>query len=490
MRIGWIVVFIGLLYSVALYGIAPDSLLEKLNSTQPNDAIQFTDDSYTSAHAFQEVLRAIGRSILPATVSVRSERARSDQPNLYPRTYEQNSSGSGFIISSDGYIVTNYHVIRHAQRIAVDLMDNQAPHQEYYATVIGYDEKTDLALLKIEPDHSLPVVPLGDSRDVSMGDWVIAIGNPYGLNGSMALGIVSSLGRDDIENDAAYRNYIQVDASINFGSSGGPLINLEGQVIGVNSMIYSNSMSNASVGIGFAIPINVCKDILRQILQQGSVRRGYLGVVVRSMDETMTRHFGLEQNQGVLVTEILEQSPAAYFGLKPRDVILSVNGTPIANPSELQRVIARYNEQEQIRLEILRDGTRQTLLIRLSSTDNRLNPGYLMEGSYPPSSSYSEDDTAPLGLELRDIETIEPAERDGYPDCGAVVFRIHPHSPASQSMVQVGDVIISVDMGREAVEILSASHFQEVMEAHADVKTFLLEIVRKPVTLFVLLIRD
>src|SRR5436190_21027632 len=268
--------------------------------------------------------------------------------------------GSGFIIDPAGYIVTNNHVVTNADKVTVIFQDNS----RHTAKVIGRDEKTDIALLKIDSNQKLPYVTWGNSDDAKVGDWVVAVGNPFGLGGSVTAGIVSALGRNI--NEGPYDDFLQIDAPINRGNSGGPTFNLHGQVIGINTAIYSPS--GGSVGIGFALPSNTAKNIVQQIRENGHVTRGWLGVAIQGITPAIAKSLGMDPDRptGALVASVTANSPAAKAGLKPGDVILSAQNQPIKNVHDLPRLVAKAPIGEKFDLQVRRNGKEMTLAANIA----------------------------------------------------------------------------------------------------------------------------
>jgi len=343
--------------------------------------------------------------------------------------------GSGFIIDSSGYIVTNQHVVGTSDKITVVLQDN-SKHQ---AKVVGRDEKTDLALIKIDAPANLAYVAWGDSNKVKVGDWVVAVGNPFGLGGSVTAGIISALGRNIHE--GPYDDFIQIDAPINRGNSGGPTFDLRGQVIGINTAIYSPS--GGSVGIGFAIPSDVAKPIITQLRERGHVIRGWLGVAIQSITPSIAKSLGLNPDEpgGALVASITANSPAAKAGLKQGDVILSANGEPIKNVNDLPRRVALMAPSQKLELGVRRGGKDMTLEAQVGEMPQN------QEASTSPAEPPKEEPkVGSLGLEL---SPIDPAMRRHFQiprDVdGVVVTRIAPDSPFAELGLESGDVIQSVD---------------------------------------------
>ena len=263
--------------------------------------------------------------------------------------------GSGFIIDPAGYVVTNYHVVDHATEVTIRMTDNNV----YPAKVVGTDPQTDIALLKIDAGKPLPSLTLGDSDKAQVGDWVMAVGNPFGLGGTVTAGIISARGRNI--QAGPYDDFLQVDASINRGNSGGPLFNMDGQVIGVNTAIYSPN--GGSVGIGFAIPSNMVKTVVAQLREHGSVERGWLGVQIQNVTPDLAAALGLDKAEGAMVAGVTPNSPAAHAGIKNGDVILSFDGKTITDTRELARVVAAYPVNSKANVDIWRNGAEQTVAV-------------------------------------------------------------------------------------------------------------------------------
>jgi serine protease Do len=345
-----------------------------------------------------------------------------------PRENNQRSLGSGILISRDGEILTNYHVVRSADTIKVKLADQT----EYEARLVGKDDRTDLALIKIRRSGgNLPLARLGTSSQLEVGDWVMAIGNPFGLEHTVTAGIVSAKGR--VIGAGPYDNFIQTDASINPGNSGGPLINAEGEVVGVNSAIFSQSGGN--VGIGFAIPIDLAKKVADQLRKNGRVVRGWLGVRAQDITPTLASSMGLTRNPNemALVTEVAEKSPAAEAGVKTGDVIVEFNGKPVPKSHEFPIVIADTPPGQKVTLKIVREKKEQTVAVRIGELPEEGEAGQL-EARDPE-----------LGLRVQRI-TPEAARRLGLSSAkGVLVVEVQPGSPADQVGIEPADVIREVN---------------------------------------------
>lgn len=273
-----------------------------------------------------------------------------------PKTFKRQSLGSGFVIDPEGLIITNHHVVDRAEKIIIRL-----EKKEFEAQILGSDPATDLAILKIKPERKLPTLSFGDSSQLQVGDWVIAIGNPFGLSQTVTAGIVSATSR--VIGQGPYDDFIQTDASINPGNSGGPLLNLEGKVVGINTAIFSQT--GANIGIGFAIPSNLSRDITGKLRTQGKVVRGWLGVVVQDLDKDLATAFDLPEVQGALVVDVKGEGPADKAGLKRGDVILSFGGKSVQSLQDLSREVAATEPGIKVPVEIIRQGKKQALTVEV-----------------------------------------------------------------------------------------------------------------------------
>lgn len=378
-----------------------------------------------------------------------------------PRTLKTQSLGSGFIIRADGYIVTNNHVVDGASEITVKLSDGR----HFAAKVVGRDEKTDVALLKIDAQN-LPVVAFGNSDSLQIGEPVMAIGNPFGLEGTVTTGIVSAKGR--VIGEGPYDNFIQTDASINPGNSGGPLVNQAGQVVGIDTAIVSQS--GGSVGIGFAIPINEAKTILPQLQAQGHVTRGWLGVSIQPMTAELAKAFHLEQDRGALVAQVIPDSPAAKAGLKMGDVIVEFDGHTISKAGDLPRLVADTAVGGTATLEVFRDGKPLKVTAQIAALPE---PQQVAEAS--PADGKS------LGLTVRPL-TSALAKRLEVPDkTGLVVTEVADGSPAAEAGVRPGDVIVEAN----GKQLRSVAELRQAVANQKAGEPTLLRIHRKEASLFV-----
>ena len=369
-----------------------------------------------------------------------------------PPPGQQRSLGSGFIVSADGYIITNNHVVGDADKITVRLSDKE----EYEAKVVGSDEKTDIALIKINAKHPLPVVPLGKSTDLQVGDWVMAIGNPFGLEQTVTAGIVSAKGR--VIGAGPYDDFIQTDASINPGNSGGPLLNLKGEVVGINSAIFSQSGGN--IGIGFAIPIDLAKSVVTQLKEKGKVTRGWLGVAIQSVTPELAKSFGLKEPTGALVAEVTKDGPAEKAGLERGDIITAFNETPIKDSHELPALVAQTPVGNKAEVTVLRGGKEKTVTVKLGELPEqqaKAERGEESEESWGMT-------VASLTAELARRFQLENDQK------GVVVTEVEPGSPAELAGIQPGDVVEEVN--RQPVESVEA--FNKAMADAKDKETLLL----------------
>jgi serine protease Do len=338
------------------------------------------------------------------------------------REYVQRSLGSGFIIDRDGYIITNNHVIEGASEIRVRL----STEKEFEAEVVGRDQKTDLALIKIKSFQELPVEELGDSDRVEIGEWVMAIGNPFGLSHTVTVGIVSAKGR--VIGSGPYDDFIQTDASINPGNSGGPLFNMNGEVVGINTAIVA-----AGQGIGFAIPINAAREIIPQLKKKGKVTRGGIGVYVQKLTPDLAKSFGLEKSKGALVADVIPGSAAEVGGIHRGDVIVKFNGRDIDEMNELPRVVASTPVGKEVEVGILREGKPMTL---------KLKVGELRDEAAAPA---LEKTKLELGMSVQEV-TPEIARQLHLSDSGGVVVnQVEPGSVSDEAGVQRGDIIREVN---------------------------------------------
>jgi serine protease Do len=341
------------------------------------------------------------------------------------REFKQPSLGSGFIIDKDGYVVTNNHVIEDADQIKVKLDDDK----EFDAQVVGRDPSTDIALLKIKSSHDFPVAKLGDSAQLKVGQWVVAIGSPFGLERTVTAGIVSAKGR--VIGSGPYDDFIQTDASINPGNSGGPLLNLRGEVVGINTAIIA-----AGQGIGFAIPINLAKGIIAQLKSGGEVTRGWLGVAIQDLNQEMAEYYGIESKQGVFVADVFKGDPADAAGIKPKDIIVEVNGKKVETTRQLTSLVASIPVGQSAKVKVIRDGQSKTFSVKIAKRDDSK---LTSRGESPEK---REDQ---LGLRVSGL-TPEIAQRFNIKEAsGVIVIDVQNGSQADEAGMRVGDIIKEIN---------------------------------------------
>jgi serine protease Do len=368
--------------------------------------------------------------------------------------------GSGFIIHKDGYILTNNHVIDGAKEVRVKLSDARS----FTAKVVGQDAKTDIALLKIDGAGNLPVLPLGDSDALQSGEPVMAIGNPFGLEQTVTTGIVSATGR--VIGGGPYDDFIQTDASINPGNSGGPLINAKGEAVGLNTAIFSRT--GGSIGIGFAVPINMAKFVAPQLAAHGKVERGRLGVTIQPLSAELAKSFGLAQQDGALVSSVAEGSPAAQVGVRPGDVVVEYDGHKVGRTTDLSRAVAATPAGKQVAMKVMRDGKQMTLsptIARLAEKEDEAVASATTEG----------DKRGRLGVAVEPL-TPETARGLGASEKqGLLVKSVQDGSPADQAGIRPGDVITEVN--RQPVR--SAEDLRQAVEQHKAGTSMLLLLKRE-----------
>ncbi len=379
-----------------------------------------------------------------------------------PKNFKQRSLGSGFIIDPKGLMVTNNHVIEGADKIKVKLSGGK----EHEAEIKGRDPKTDLALLQIKGPGPFPYLTLGDSDAIRVGDWVVAVGNPFGLGHTVTQGIISAKGR--VIGAGPYDNFLQTDAAINPGNSGGPLLNLQGEVVGINTAIVATGQ-----GIGFAIPSNLAKSIIPQLEKKGKVTRGMLGVQVQVVTPELARSFGLSETRGALVAEVNPGTPAAKAGLKRGDIIINFDGTPIKHMNELPRLVAATQPGTKAQVTVLRDGKEKTFSLTVTE---------LEEERQAAGPEEMEEDSS-VGLGVDDL-TPEMARRFGLKETqGVVVIRVQPASPAAEAGIRPGDVILELN----GQTVRSVDQFQGLLKKMTEGSFARLLIKRSGHTLYITL---
>ena len=340
------------------------------------------------------------------------------------REFKQRSLGSGFIIDKSGFIVTNNHVVENADQITVQLNSGK----EFDAKIIGRDSNTDIALIKIKPVGDLPFAELGDSEGLKVGQWVVAIGNPFGLEHTVTAGIVSAKGR--VIGSGPYDDFIQTDASINPGNSGGPLINMDGKVVGINTAIVADGQ-----GIGFAIPINMAKSILEQLKQHGEVTRGWIGVGIQPLSNELREYYGIKDGKGVLVTEVFPGDPADLSGIKPKDVILAVKGKAIATPRDLTGIVAELGIDEVAKVKVIRGGETKTFDVKIAKRPD----------SELMAKTESKEIKDELGIRVSDLTPEISRQFNIIDDKGVVVVDVEPGGKGEKAGILMGDLIKEIN---------------------------------------------
>lgn len=415
---------------------------------------------------------------IQAVITELAEQAKPSVVNLFPitstsrlhegsgeRTPNASGSGSGLIVDSDGHIVTNHHVIGDANEIEVRFSDKT----KLIAHVVGKDPDTDLAVLKVTTDRPLPSARFGDSAGVKVGQWVLAVGNPFGLDRTVTLGVVSGIGRENI-NLSRYENFIQTDASINPGNSGGPLFNLRGEVIGINTAII-----NFAQGIGFAIPSNMAKQVIEQLLAKGKVVRGWLGVGIQPLTAELAKKFGVTEGEGVLVNEVFEKDPAALAGIKPGDVIVRIDGAVVDSPNKLSRLIATLIPGTTSKIEVVRDLKRLTMDVPLTERRDAA-----VIASLPQQEEKLE---VKLGLDLQDLTSALAEKFKLRESKGVLIAKVEPNSRAQAEGLREGDLIKEVNR----LEVSSVAEFMSAIARSRRGDTLLLRVLRESRAFYVVL---
>lgn len=425
-----------------------------------------------TSRAFSEIVKAVS----PSVVNISSTKTMKKQPTpfdeffdfLYPfpdgrsKKWKEQSLGSGVIISADGYIVTNNHVVEQSDDIKVTLIDKKS----FKAKIVGADPKTDVAIIKIDT-KGLPVIPWGDSDKLQVGEFGLAIGNPFGLSHTVTMGIISAVGRADV-GIADYENFIQTDAAINPGNSGGPLVNAKGELIGINTAIFSKT--GGYQGIGFAVPSNMVRLVMDQLVKQGKVTRGWIGVTIQELTPELAQKFGLKASEGALVSDVAKGSPAHKAGLMRGDIILEFNGKKVRDVAALRNIVAQSKVGSQVEMKILRKDREMTLKTTIMELPEEI-------GEAVPSSSQNMDmgDSPLSGMTVMDLNAAIAKQlgidRD---EKGVVIVKIEPGTPAEDAGVRKGDVIQEIDKQR----INNVNEFNKIVSKIRPGNTVLLFVNR------------
>jgi serine protease Do len=446
------------------------------------------DGAMALSHAFT----AVAREVSPSIVTIYSERKLASgrsggsqnpfngmiPPQLFDHFFQMpdqapvRGMGSGVIVSPDGRVLTNNHVVAGADRVKVTLADGRS----FDAEVVGTDPKTDIAVVKIDAG-GLPAATLGDSDDLQVGEWVLAIGNPFELTQTVTAGIVSAKGRSSVGLED-YENFIQTDAAINPGNSGGALVDLEGEVVGINTAIASRS--GGYQGVGFAIPINMAGKIMDSLVKTGKVVRGWIGVTIQGVTDAMADNYGLDRPQGALVNSVADGSPAEDAGIEPGDLILELNGAPLRDSADLRLQVGDMAPGTSVSLTILHEGDRKHVRVKLGEL-----PGdEELAGNVRNGGSGDSGDLGELGFDAVRIDANARAELQLDADVtGLVVTNVEPGSPAADSGLREGDVVL--EAGRQPVSTLSGLKAQ--IEKVAQGKTILLKVRRQDANVFLAL---
>ncbi len=426
----------------------------------PTPAATRTERALSAAQDLSAAFEHIATTIQPSVVSIRSaRRVRADQRGDSPdfggefferffgpggggRDYESRGLGSGVIVAADGTILTNNHVVDNADEVTVIMPDDT----EYAAKVVGTDPKTDLAVLRIEATNLKPA-KLGDSDALRVGEWVVAVGNPFGLSSSISAGIVSAKGRNDVR-IADYEDFIQTDAAINPGNSGGPLVNLQGEVVGINTAIMTRT--GGGMGIGFAIPANMAQSIMTSLIKEGRVVRGWLGVQIQDVNADLASSFDYTGKTGVLINDVVSGSPAARAGMRADDIIVRFDGKKVANVTELRSLVASTRPGTTADVEVWRDGANKALRIEVDEQETAANER-----------PAAEPEVSDLGIGVRTL-TPEVARRAGLDEevAGVLVTAVEPLSTASRAGLARGDIILSV----QGQSVSSAREFESAVD--------------------------
>jgi serine protease Do len=457
-----LVLGIGIIFTLVGMVIGSNlSIPEKLTA-QPRETAQATASVNIASNTGHSPFVAVAEEVRPAVVNISAESVTKERFHTFmgddffrrffglpqdqipnrPLTQRTESLGSGFVFQSDGHIMTNNHVVEGAEKVTVTLSDGH----KYNAEIIGRDKDTDIAVLKISAGHDLPTILLGDSDSIMVGDWVMAVGNPFpnlGLDRTVTVGVVSAKGRQGLSfgsENPSYQNYIQTDASINPGNSGGPLVNLQGQAIGVNAAIATPTGGN--VGIGFAVPIDMAKAVAEQLMKSGKVARGYLGIFPQDITEDLKEANSLPSTEGILVAQVDSNTPAEKAGLRAGDVVVQFDGKKVMNAQQFRFLVADAGPGKSASLKIWRNGSDRTVDVELGDRDK-----FMAQAHQKPAES-EQNDNKWWGLTVETLTEDNAAQFGMNYTPGVVITSVEPGSVADNAGLQQGDIILKIS-GKE-----------------------------------------
>ncbi len=430
-------------------------------------AMTTTDKELRGLQALEEIqltITSLAERVTPMVVNITPIREITSSQGFKRRDSYAQGSGSGVIVREDGIIVTNNHVVgEDTTEAEVRLSDKS--HQ--IARIIGRDKETDIAILKIETDRKLPAAQFGNSDTLKVGQWVLAVGNPLGLDRTVTLGVISGIGRERL-NLSKYENFIQTDAAINPGNSGGPLFNLRGEVIGINTAII-----HMAQGIGFSIPADMVSRVVDQLVSHGRVVRGWLGVGIQALTKELSKQFEIKEGQGVLINEVYKDDPAFAAGIKPGDIILTVDNEPVDSPNQLSRLVARVGPGEKAKIRVLRDGKEMIYHVPMAE-----RPEKPTLASLP----YQKSEVK-LGLDVQALTAALAEEFELKETVGVLVSKVERGGLAHSEGIQEGDFITEVN--RQATR--NVAQFSEVLQKVKPGQTVLLRLIRKSRAFFIVL---
>ncbi|MEJ5307535.1 MAG: Do family serine endopeptidase [candidate division WOR-3 bacterium] len=477
-----LMVFI-IVLSVFILGIISAKIVDIVEAQSTLGEVKTISSDYASSG--YPNFRELAKKVIPAVVHISSETVVKVSPFFpfddpffreffkdFPQLENKNRSlGTGFLISPDGYIVTNYHVIKGAQKISIKLLDGRE-FKEKEIEIVGKDDRTDIALLKLKNVKNMPYLNFGDSDNIEVGDWVMAAGNPFGFDGTITVGVISAKNRTNINlsEGPVYQDFIQTDASINPGNSGGPLVDVYGNVIGVNTAIASPSGGN--VGIGFAIPSNMVVMVINQLKDKGLVSRGYLGIYPQELTSDLKKKFKMkEEDTGILVSQVEENSPAYKAGLKEGDIILEFDGKKVENVSKFRILVAQTKVGKNVKILILRDGNKITLEAKIGELKEDL----------AQKEEEKQIESKWLGIVVDEITTDYKNQFNITIDKGVVITDIENNSPVIEAGIRVGDVIVKI----EDMKITNISDYKNAEKKYGKNEDVLLTLKRGNLNIWV-----